>query len=87
MNDFQDGDGYVTYDEMRAWIQYTQQRYVNEDVDKQWQQHTGTKAEDPTASVSWEVYRETVYGFLDEEKTDKQKEEDGEDEVENEVRF
>ena len=34
-----DEDGYVTFDEMRAWIQYTQRRYVAEDVERQWEQH------------------------------------------------
>lgn len=24
---------------MRAWIQFTQHRYVTEDVERQWQQH------------------------------------------------
>merc|ERR1711981_1484707 len=32
-------DGFVTLDEMRDWIRFTQQRYISEDVDRQWTQH------------------------------------------------
>ena len=34
-----DGDGYVTFEEMRDWIKFTQKRYVSEDVERQWQSH------------------------------------------------
>ena len=36
---FQDGDGFVTFEEMRDWIKFTQKRYVSEDVERQWQSH------------------------------------------------
>ena len=35
-----DGDGFVTFEEMRDWIHFTQQRYISDDVERQWAQHT-----------------------------------------------
>ncbi|XP_064482432.1 calumenin-A-like isoform X2 [Ornithodoros turicata] len=49
-------DGYVTQEELQQWIQYTQKRYIREDVEKQWQVHNVTD------SISWEDYRRTTYG-------------------------
>ncbi len=59
-------DGYVTLDEMRDWIRFTQQRYISEDVDRQWTQHNVENKED----LGWEEYRQLVYGFLDEDVED-----------------
>ena len=56
-------DGYVTLDEMRDWIRFTQQRYVSEDVDRQWNQHNVDNGE----TITWDQYRALVYGFLDED--------------------
>merc|ERR1712223_151760 len=33
------GDTFVTLDEMSHWINFTQQRYISEDVDRQWDQY------------------------------------------------
>ena len=65
-------DGYVTLDEMRDWIRFTQQRYISEDVDRQWNQHNVDNKE----TMSWEEYRTLVYGFLDEDLSDGHQDED-----------
>ena len=65
-------DGYVSLDEMRDWIRFTQQRYVSEDVDRQWNQHNLENTE----TIQWEAYRELVYGFLDEDIEENQHDED-----------
>lgn len=53
-----DADGYVTQEELEKWIQYTQKRYVRDDVDKQW------KVYNPQESnrITWEEYRNSTYG-------------------------
>jgi len=58
-----DGNQEVTVEELQNWIKFTQQRYVSEDVEKQWEQHSQEDGE----HITWEQYRTTVYGFLDEE--------------------
>ena len=65
-------DGMVSLDEMRDWIRFTQQRYVSEDVDRQWTQHNSDNKE----TITWEEYRQLVYGFLDEDFEDNQVDED-----------
>jgi len=65
-------DGFVTLDEMRDWIRFTQQRYVSEDVDRQWNQHNVDQKE----TITWEEYRHLVYGFLDEDDEDNHIDED-----------
>ena len=65
-------DGMVSLDEMRDWIRFTQQRYVSEDVDRQWNQHNNDNKE----TITWEEYRQLVYGFLDEDFEDNQIDED-----------
>lgn len=74
-----DGDGYVSFEEMRNWIQFTQQRYINEDVDRQWQQHNLGDND----KLSWETYRTMVYGFLDDETAPEGEEESFKEEQES----
>ncbi|XP_011499500.1 PREDICTED: calumenin-B [Ceratosolen solmsi marchali] len=65
-----DTDGFVTKEELRDWIRYTQQRYIRDDVDRQWKSHN----EEDKEKITWEEYRKMIYGFLDEkdaESTDK----------------
>ena len=63
-----DGDGFVTLAEMRNWIRFTQDRYMSEDVEKQWAQHNV----DGRDELGWNDYRKLVYGFLDEDDADAQ---------------
>uniref|UniRef100_U5EW90 Reticulocalbin-3 n=1 Tax=Corethrella appendiculata TaxID=1370023 RepID=U5EW90_9DIPT len=57
-----DKDNFVNLAELKAWIQFTQKRYINEDVDRQWRQHNPENNE----QIHWDAYRKNVYGFLDE---------------------
>lgn len=58
-----DQDGFVTQKELQEWIQYTQKRYIREDVKRQWKAHN---VSDPDR-VSWEEYRKTTYGYQDDD--------------------
>lgn len=57
-----DKDNFVNLAELKAWIQYTQRRYIDDDVGRQWKQHNANN----TDSIHWDSYRKNVYGFLDE---------------------
>ncbi|KAH1021177.1 hypothetical protein HUJ04_010724 [Dendroctonus ponderosae] len=55
-------DGFISREELKDWIRYTQKRYISDDVNRQWKQHN---LED-TTTLSWNTYQKLVYGFLDE---------------------
>ncbi|EDW79487.1 uncharacterized protein Dwil_GK20385 [Drosophila willistoni] len=57
----EDKDGLVTLAELKNWIQYTQKRYIDEDVNRLWRQHNPEN----NKTIPWEVYRKLIYGFLD----------------------
>ncbi|XP_030570867.1 calumenin [Drosophila novamexicana] len=57
----EDKDGFITLAELKAWIQYTQRRYIDEDVGRLWRQHNP----DNETTISWETYRNSIYGFMD----------------------
>lgn len=70
----EDKDGLITISELKKWIEYTQRRYIDEDVDRQWRQHNP----DGNNTISWESYRHDVYGFMDSlTKDEKEHEENG----------
>ncbi|XP_044253950.1 calumenin [Tribolium madens] len=54
-------DGYISREELKDWIRFTQKRYITEDVDRQWKQHNPENEE----TIPWERYQKLVYGFLD----------------------
>lgn len=54
-----DQDGYITFDELRSWIIFTQKKYLIDDVNKQWHTHN-VEGND---KITWDVYRKAVYGF------------------------
>ena len=59
--------------ELKAWIQYTQKRYIDDDVNRQWAQHNPNNSDE----IAWDTYRHNVYGFLDEmEESDLQREDE-----------
>jgi hypothetical protein len=60
-----DGDGFVSREELKDWIQYTQKRYITDDVERQWKAHNPENKE----KLSWEEYKRMVYGFMDGKKT------------------
>ena len=51
---------------MCRWIRYVQEREILEDTEKQWQDKLGDKAD--KSVMSWEDYRQHVFGFIDEDK-------------------
>lgn len=57
-----DKDGFVTKEELRDWIKYTQMRYIRDDVERLWKHHNPDEKE----KIYWDEYRKAVYGFLDE---------------------
>ncbi|EDV96005.1 calumenin [Drosophila grimshawi] len=56
-----DKNVFITLAELKAWIQYTQRRYIDEDVSRIWRQHNP----DNNKTISWDVYRKSIYGFMD----------------------
>jgi len=59
-----DGDGKVTEDELKDWIKFTQKKYVWDDSEKQMKQSDENK----DGFITWTEYKNTTYGFMDEEK-------------------
>ena len=58
-----DKDGSVTELELKKWIEYTQKRYITDDVQRQWNNHNPKNNE----KLMWEEYKNVVYGFMDSE--------------------
>ncbi|KAG9329476.1 hypothetical protein JZ751_015163 [Albula glossodonta] len=57
-----DGDGHVSHSELYHWIKHRQRRYIEEDVEKQWNEFDLNK----DGQVTWEEYKNKTYGhFLD----------------------
>jgi len=59
------GDGKVTEEELKEWIKFTQKRYVWEDAEKQMKHSDQNK----DGEVSWEEYKNTTYGFMEDEES------------------
>lgn len=60
--------------ELKAWIQFTQRRYIQDDVERQWRSHNPEN----NSTIQWDSYRKNVYGFMDEmDPTDLEKEDNG----------
>ena len=55
-----DGDGFVTEDELKHWIQYVQKKYVMDDTDRMWKSHENDLQGD---RLSWDSYRNHTYGY------------------------
>lgn len=55
-------DGFVTQAELEKWIEFTQRRYIREESDRHMQQNDL----DGDGLVSWDEYKNTTYGFLEE---------------------
>ncbi|KYN06652.1 PREDICTED: calumenin-B [Cyphomyrmex costatus] len=62
-----DSDGYVTQEELKDWIMYTQQRYIRDDVERQWASHNSIGKE----KLTWTEYKDMVYGDMEEEEAEK----------------
>jgi len=61
-------DGKVSVEELQQWIKFSQQRYVGEDVERQWGQH----AKEEEDVVVWEEYRQTIYGFIQDDEEERE---------------
>ena len=55
------GDKKITEEELKNWITFTQNRYIEEDTRKQFEQHDT----DQDRKINWEEYRKSTYGYLD----------------------
>ncbi|XP_050520024.1 calumenin-A [Daktulosphaira vitifoliae] len=66
-------DGFVTKDELKSWIIYTQKRYIMNDVENHWKNQKVNNE----GKLSWAEYRKDTYGFMsDEEANVAQKQDD-----------
>ncbi|KAJ8399964.1 hypothetical protein AAFF_G00406940 [Aldrovandia affinis] len=60
-------DGHVNHGELHHWIKHRQRRYIEENVNKHWNEYDLNK----DGLVAWEEYKNTTYGYyLDEEFDD-----------------
>jgi len=53
-------DGYVTQEELKDWIKFTQTRYIMNDVHSQWDNHKNLE----NGNLSWARHRKDTYGFM-----------------------
>ena len=56
-----DGNGFVTEDELKEWIQYVQKRYIINDTDRMWKDHQP----DDDNVLSWHAYQKRTFGYED----------------------
>ncbi|XP_053978864.1 calumenin [Hylaeus volcanicus] len=61
-----DKDGYVTGEELKDWILYTQRRYIRDNVERQWKSHNPEEKE----KLPWTEYMGMVYGDMDEHEAE-----------------
>ncbi|XP_029038822.1 calumenin-B [Osmia bicornis bicornis] len=61
-----DKDGYVTGEELKDWILYTQRRYIRDNVERQWKSHNPEGKE----KLPWAEYLAMVYGDMDEQEAE-----------------
>lgn len=52
----EDKNDLVDLTELKNWISFTQRRYIDEDVNRQWKQHNLENSE----QLSWEVSVESI---------------------------
>lgn len=56
-----DSDSVITETELRDWIEYTQKRYIIDDVQRQWSANNPENKD----KLDWQDYRSMVYGFME----------------------
>ncbi|XP_011821003.1 PREDICTED: reticulocalbin-1, partial [Mandrillus leucophaeus] len=54
-----DGDGFVTTEELKTWIKRVQKRYIFDNVAKVWKDYDRDKDD----KISWEEYKQATYGY------------------------
>nr|KAG5695437.1 hypothetical protein BaRGS_033562 [Batillaria attramentaria] len=55
------GDGSVTEEELKEWIQYVQRHYIITDTDRMWKDHQP----DDDNVLSWKSYQKRTFGYED----------------------
>ncbi|XP_053300033.1 reticulocalbin-3 isoform X1 [Pleuronectes platessa] len=62
-----DKNGFVNHAELHYWIKHRQRRYIEENVNKNWNDYD----QNQDGKIAWEEYKNTTYGYyLDEEFDD-----------------
>ncbi|XP_043792315.1 calumenin [Apis laboriosa] len=61
-----DNDGYVTGEELKDWILYSQRRYIRNNIEHQWKSHNPEEKE----KLPWTEYLAMVYGDMDEQEAE-----------------
>ncbi|RUS89550.1 hypothetical protein EGW08_002668 [Elysia chlorotica] len=56
------GDGEVTEEELKEWIQYVQRRYIITDTERMWKDHE-PETDD---TLTWQAYQKRTFGYSDE---------------------
>lgn len=54
-----DKDGYVSHAELHYWIKHRQGRYIEENVNKHWDDYDKNR----DGKIAWQEYKNTTYGF------------------------
>lgn len=57
----------MTQEELKDWIMYTQQRYIRDDVERQWKSHNPMGKD----KLSWTEYKDMVYGDMEAHEAEK----------------
>ena len=53
------GDGYINHKELHLWIKHRQRRYIEENVNKHWNEYDLNK----DGLVAWHEYKNITYGY------------------------
>ncbi|XP_020505259.1 reticulocalbin-3 isoform X2 [Labrus bergylta] len=54
-----DKDGFVSHGELHYWIKHRQRRYIEENVNKHWNDYD----QNQDGKIAWEEYKNTTYGY------------------------
>lgn len=56
-----DNNKEVSEEELRNWIRYVQNKYINDDTTRQWAEHELNDA----GHLTWDIYKKRTYGYLE----------------------
>ncbi|XP_053218511.1 reticulocalbin-3 isoform X1 [Podarcis raffonei] len=59
-----DGDGFVTQPELKEWIKHTQNRYIYENVNKNWKDYD----KNSDGHITWTEFKNATYGYYEGEE-------------------
>lgn len=69
-----DKDGFVTKEELKDWMLYTQRRYIQDDIDRHWSSYNLEEKD----KLPWTEYKLKVYGHINENENTNQDKSEGE---------